>query len=240
MYEAKYTNLADFFKKHLFHQQPAARNKRSLNTKRIPKLFIEAQPKNGPGGIDSSLCPRDTVPELPSGTRGVFFASTPCLARWGVACTCWCTGWCPSQKHRAQKFYLRMELTHEGIFMNFRFIQILRPVLTAWESFACELRAQPMLSSLIGKLLIISRLKCTCMRRAYMALTWAPYQPYLHHVAASSKPPWIWAPTILSALHKHFPNSALLWWWSRAGHGPYIKLSSASHMAPLLPCIEPK
>ena len=78
IYEAKYTNIiADFFEKHLFHQQPA-RNIRSLNTKRIPKLF-HWSPAQERTREDSSLWPRDTVPELPSGTRGCKTSICPAL-----------------------------------------------------------------------------------------------------------------------------------------------------------------
>ena len=70
MYEAKYSNIADFFEKHLFHQQPA-RNIRSLNTKRLPQLFHWSPAQERTRG-DSSLWHRDTVPELPSAAKPPF------------------------------------------------------------------------------------------------------------------------------------------------------------------------
>ena len=68
LYRAKYTNIAEFSGKHLFHQQPA-KNIRSLNTKRIPKLFHWSSAQERTRG-ESSLWPRGSVPELPSGTKG--------------------------------------------------------------------------------------------------------------------------------------------------------------------------
>ena len=85
----KYTNKIRIFKEtDLFHQQQQpARNIRSLNTKRIPKLFhwSPAQERTRRG---SSLWPRSTVPELPSGTRGC--KTSICLAL--ITSRCWVFG----------------------------------------------------------------------------------------------------------------------------------------------------